>query len=277
MLDTRLDTRLDTLDPVSSFTSFTKDLPNVRRLFKPDPGHLICDVDLSGADAQVVAWEAADDDLKHAFRAGLDIHDHNGRSLWGANYSRDAKPRKFTMRDELKRAVHGTNYGSGIKTMSTTLGWSWGQVREFQSAWFQLHPGIKDWHRRIERDLQTRRQVRNSFGYRITYFDRPDNLLPKGLAWVPQSTVAIVCGRAGNRLRRELPWAQLLLQVHDSLIFQLPFHRVTAGSFDLIRSTISIEVPYPDPLIIPWGLAVSKTSWGDVKKTKWENVEEVLK
>lgn len=270
---------LNLLEPTPDldFTPFSKDLPNVRRLFKPDPGCLLCDVDLSGADAQVVAWEANDSDLKQAFRAGLDIHDHNGRSLWGPNYNRDLKPRKYTMRDELKRAVHGTNYGSGIKTMATTLGWSWPQVREFQAAWFRLHPGIKEWHRRVERDLQTRRQVRNPFGYRIVYFDRPDNLLPKGLAWGPQSTVAVVCGRAGTRLRRELPWAQLLLQVHDSLIFQLPFHRVSASSFESIRSTISIEIPYPDPLIIPWGLAVSTANWGDVKKTKWENVEEALK
>ena len=274
MLDTVPNDEAEGFD--SGFLQFNEDPPNVRKLFLPDPGHLLCDVDLSGADAQVVAWESNDDDLKKAFRSGMDVHDHNGRALWGSNYHRDAKPRKFTMRDELKRAVHGTNYGSGVKTMATTLGWSWTQVREFQGAWFNLHPGIKDWHRRTERALQTTRQVRNQFGYRITYFDRPDNLLPKGLAWVPQSTVAIVCGRAGNRLRREIPWCQLLLQVHDSLIFQLPFHRVSPGNFDLIRSTITIPVPYPDPLTIPWGLACSTRNWGEVKKTKWDNVDGVL-
>ena len=49
-------------------------LPNVRKLFITDPGYVMYEADLKGADAQVVAWEAEDDDLKAAFRAGVDIH-----------------------------------------------------------------------------------------------------------------------------------------------------------------------------------------------------------
>lgn len=250
-----------------------KPLPNVRKLFLPDPGHCICDVDLSGADAQVVAWEANDEDLKTAFKQGLDIHDHNGRSIWRDQYSRDAVPRKYTMRDELKRAVHGTNYASGVRTMSRTLGWTEPFTRSFQQQWFQLHPGIREWHRRVEGDLHRTRSVRNRFGYRIVYFDRPDNLLPKGLAWIPQSTVAVVCGRGAVRLSKEIPWATILLQVHDSIVFQCPYHRANPGSFAEIRRALNTEVPYgSDPLTIPWGLAMSRSSWGEVQKTKWEEV-----
>ena len=249
-----------------------KPLPNVRKLFLPDPGHVICDVDLSGADAQVVAWEAQDHDLKAAFKNGLDIHDHNGRGIWGEVYQRDAVPRKYTMRDELKRAVHGTNYASGVRTMSKTLGWTEPFTRNFQQTWFNLHPGIREWHRRVERDLQTTRAVRNKFGFRIIYFDRPYNLLPKGLAWIPQSTVAVVCGRGAVRLSKEIPWATILLQVHDSIVFQVPIRRCTTRDFADIRQSLTVEVPYGDPLTIPWGLALSPNSWGEVSKTKWEEV-----
>jgi hypothetical protein len=48
-----------------------KYLPNVRRLFKPDPGFTLIDIDLSGADAAVVAWEANDQELKDAFMSGM--------------------------------------------------------------------------------------------------------------------------------------------------------------------------------------------------------------
>lgn len=250
----------------------TKPLPNVRKLFLPDPGHIICDVDLSGADAQVVAWEANDAGLKQAFQTGMDIHDYNGRGIWGNVYDRDATPRKYTMRDELKRAVHGTNYAAGIRTLSRTLGWTEPFTRSFQQQWFQLHPGIREWHRRVERDLQTTRAVRNKFGFRIVYFDRPDNLLPKGLAWIPQSTVAVVCGRGAVRLSKEIPWATVLSQVHDSIIFQVPIRRCTIRDFADIRQSLAIEVPYGDPLTIPWGLAMSTKSWGEVVKTKWEEV-----
>ena len=250
-----------------------KPLPNVRKLFLPDKGHVICDVDLSGADAQVVAWEANDEDLKRAFRAGVDVHNKNGRDIFGDSYVPDKpSPRKGTFRDELKGAVHGTNYVAGINTLSKDLGWTRSKVKDFQQNWFKLHPGIREWHRRTERDLQTTRTVRNRFGYRIVYFDRPENLLPKGLAWIPQSTVAIVCSKAAVRLSKTIPWATVLLQVHDSVVFQVPTHRTNSLDFAILREALTIPIPYPDELVISWGLALSPTSWGDVKKTKWEEV-----
>lgn len=243
-------------------------LPNVRKLFLPDNGHTIIDCDLSGADAQVVAWEANDHDLKRAFQLGLDVHNHNGAAMWGAAYAPKSKPRVFTMRDELKRAVHGTNYGAAARTIAITLGWKIAQAEEFQRRWFALHPGIKDWHDSTSYALQTTRTISNRFGYRIVYFDRSDNLLPTALAWKPQSTVAIVASRGAVRLR-SLPWVTILLQVHDSVVFQIPNHRFTSRDLTTIREHLTIAVPYPDPLTIPWGLAASRQSWGDVKDYNW--------
>lgn len=257
----------------------TRPLPNVRKLFLPDRGQIVCDVDLQGADAQVVAWEANDEDLKKAFRAGIDVHNKNGFDMWGAAYVPD-KPGKIkpTIRDELKSAVHGTNYAASARTLAITFGWTIREAESFQSRWFTLHPGIggnsrDSWHRKVERDLQLTRRISNRFGNRIIYFDRPNNLLPKGLAWIPQSTVAGVCGRAALQLQSKVPWATILSQVHDSIIFQVPTHRFEAASFSEIRSVLQVPVPYPDPLIIPWGLAASAASWGDVKKMKWEELQ----
>lgn len=248
-------------------------LPNVRKLFLPDRGHVICDVDLSGADAQVVAWEANDNDLKKAFQQGIDIHNKNGADVFGPSYEPTRySARKGTFRDELKAAVHGTNYAGGVRTISKDLGWSEANVKTFQQKWFHLHPNIKEWHRRVERDLQSKRSVQNRFGNRIVYFDRPDNLLPKGLAWIPQSTIAGVCARAAISLSKEVPWTTLLLQVHDSLVFQVPTALFTPERFSCIRKALEIVIPYNDPLTIPWGLAVSDRSWGEVKKVKWEEV-----
>jgi len=248
-------------------------LPNVRKLFLPDKGKILCDVDLSGADAQVVTWEANDHDLKQAFRNRVDVHNKNGFDVFGPSYDpKKPSTRKGTVRDELKAAVHGTNYAGGTRTISKDLGWTGEQVNAFQRKWFTLHPGIKEWHRRVERDLQTQRRVSNKFGYRIIYFDRPDNLLPKGLAWIPQSTIAGVCARAAIKLSREVPWAEILLQVHDSLVFQIPCHRGDSVGFTHIRTALQIPIPYEDPLTIPWGLALSEKSWGDIQKKGWSDV-----
>lgn len=249
-------------------------LPNVRKLFAPDPGYVLLDCDLKGADAQVVAWEANDNDLKKAFGDGIDIHDYNGRALFGEEYSPKARRKgaKYTMRDEVKRSVHATNYGSSARTLAITLGWSIRTAEVFQDKWLSLHPGIRAWQRQIEYDLQTKRRITNRFGNRIIYLERADNLLPRALAWIPQSTVAGLCSRGALGLSRECPWCEILLQVHDSIVFQIPKARVQPSGFLAIRRALSLPIPYEDPLFIPWELSLSETNWGSVRKVDWKAV-----
>jgi len=232
-------------------SSFSK--PNARKLFIPDPGYLIADVDLAGADAQVVAWEGNDEALKAIFREGRNLHSENAKDL-GID------------RPLAKRWVHGTNYGGSAYAMALSCGIQVRKSEELQERWFSVHPGIKDWHRRIDRDLQTTRTVRNPFGYERYYFDRIEGLLPQALAWIPQSTVAVLTNLAWIALDKH-PWAEPLLQVHDSLIFQFPSSR--RSQLKEIRDLITRPIPYPDPLIIPWGLKLSTKSWGDCQKAEW--------
>jgi DNA polymerase-1 len=245
-------------------------LPNIRKLFLPDPGYTMFDVDLAGADAQVVAWEAEDEDLKSAFRAGLDVHSFNAETVMGTRFSSLLKddPVRYKLRSQSKQAVHGTNYGASARTLAQILGWTIHETELFQQKWFSAHPGIKAWHHRIELALRTNRTVHNAFGYRRIYFDRVDALLPQALAWVPQSTVALVCFRGALTVRRNLPHVQLLVQVHDSLVGQIPTHML-GTTLPQLRHHLHNAVPYPDPLTIRWGLSLSEKSWGDCKDAEW--------
>ena len=250
-------------------------LPPIRKLILPDPGYMLFDCDQSGADAQVVAWEAQDKSLMEAFKAGLDIHNFNGETIFGSTYKPDLVRRKLTWRDEMKRGVHGTNYLSGVPGLATALGWRTSEVLVFQQMWWHSHPGIKEWHRRVEFDIQKSRKVTNSFGYHIVYFDRPSNILPKAVAWIPQSTVANITEKAAIQLNKHLPWCEVMFQVHDSVVFQIPYHRVTISNMLKVKSCLEVPAPYkPEPLVIPWGLKNSKTSWGDLgPKLDWNTLE----
>jgi DNA polymerase I-like protein with 3'-5' exonuclease and polymerase domains len=133
-----------------------------------------------------------------------------------------------------------------------------------QDKWFSTYPGIKDWQRRVERQLMTERCVYNKFGFRRYYFDRIEGLLPEALAWIPQSTVAIIIDKGivnVDENLRELR-CEPLLQVHDSGVFQYPLDN-EAECLEKIREQMQIIVPYDDPLIIPVGAKVSDKSWGD--------------
>ena len=239
-------------------------LPNIRKMFVPDTEEQeIFDIDLAGADAQVVAWEADDQELKDAFRSGVKIHTVNAKTIFGTNAGPDGT--RMPYYKYAKIGVHATNYGARPLTIAGHLGISLKEAERFQKVWFGAHPGIKDWHHRIEHQLQTCRYVENAFGYRRYYFERVDEqLLPKALAWIPQSTVAIVTFKAMVAIRKNpnLSLVQLLLQVHDSIVGQYPFiDRATI--LPILAKTTRIVVPYSDPLIIPWGIKTSLISWGD--------------
>lgn len=254
-------------------------LPNLRRLFVPDQGKLIVDVDLDRADLQVVVWEADDADLKRQLRAGVDVHIMNGVQVklnkdlpedelipshreYPEHRMRYAKERQFG-----KVFVHATDYFGKPPTVAAALGESVHQIQLYQRRWLGRHPGIPKWWDRVRHSLATKREVRNAFGNRIFFFDRIESLLPEALAWIPQSTIALVINRAMVALDKNIHEAEILLQVHDSLDFQIPRYN-HPQLLSRIRPHLLITIPYPDPLIIPVGFKISDKSWGDCEETK---------
>lgn len=265
-------------------------LPNIRNQFIPDPGHIICDMDLAGADAQVVAWEANDERMKDAFRKGLKIHIRNAQDMYPDKYA--DMPVEQIKEEPIYKAVkvlcHGTNYGAMPPTLAVdpNVKWPVSMVDEFQNRWFSIRPGIKKWHKRTDNFLQGTQcwrcetytvngevrcpncnakigmTVSNKFGFRIifkTFLDH--NVRNAALAWGPQSTVAIVARKGLLRLRK-YDWITTLMQVHDSLVFQFP-KKFLSHMQEVEEDLNDIVVPYEDPLRIPWGVAMSDTRWGD--------------
>lgn len=233
-------------------------LPNLRRLIVPDPGHTIVDIDLERADLYGVAWDADCPLLKQRLRTE-DVHTRHALDFLG-------KAEKY-QRDLMKKLAHAGNYLVGVRTASNQTGLPEKKIHEFLSYWQETYPETFQWHRRIDRQIRETRTVRNAFGYRRVFFDRIEDSLPAAVAWIPQSTTALVINHALDNILTYLPLVQPLLQVHDSLTLQVPTPLV-AELIPKIREVSLITVPYPDPLIIPVSFKVSDLSWGDVKGVK---------
>lgn len=248
------------------------ELPNIRKMFVPDPGYEFFDLDLDQADLQVVVWEADDKELKKALRLGVDMHCFNAVSMFNIkgippeelieshpNYRERRGQISEERRQRMKVAVHAVDYGCRERTLAINIGITMKESGDFIKGWFERHPGIKHWHDRTEAQLHSRRMVTNKFGFRWSVLDRLDGILPEALAWIPQSTVGIYINKIWLNIYRMLPEVQVLLQVHDSLAGQFPV------GFDRSKfnQCTKVIVPYDDPLIIPTGLKTSTKSWGD--------------
>lgn len=242
-------------------------LPNIRKIFIPDPGYIVLDADLAGAEAQVVAAEAGDLPLLEKFQRKADIHSENAAWKWKEGFTSLSKDShlRYERRQACKHSVHAIHNGGQAYAIAKHPGINWTvqEAEAFRSHWLMLHPGILDYHKRTQHNLNTSRMARNRFGYRIIYYDRMDNLLPQALAWVPQSTIAEVTFRGALQLESACPWVEVLMQVHDSLIFQIPIHK--SDCLHQVRKALLVEIPYDPVLIIPWGIKGSTKSWGDVE------------
>ena len=235
-------------------------LPNIRRIFKPDQGYELADFDLKGADAQVVAAEAQDDELLELFRSGADIHTENAKAIFpNKSITKDSRERFLA-----KTGVHATNYGSSARNLAIALGITVREAEYFQQRWFSAHPRIREWHRAIENSINRTRSVSNKFGFRRIFFDRIEGILPEALAWVPQSTVAAIISRSLVCISETLPEVHPLMQVHDSLVVQYK-----AKERDIwlpkIAECMRVAVPYDIPLTIQPTCKVSTKSWGDAE------------
>lgn len=252
-------------------------LPNIRKLFIPDPGYTYFDIDLDRADLQVVVWEADDKELKTVLREGLDLHCVNAVTVFGIkgipidelkeshpNYKDRRGAIGEAKRDKCKAGIHAIHYGVYARKLAATLGISIKEAESFIATYLGAHPGIDAWQKRTEQNLLRYGFIENRFGARLYKIGRLN--LPDYYAWTPQSTVAKVINKALMAIDAEAELnrtsIQLILQVHDSLGGQF----LTAKKdieVENLKKLASIVIPYDDPLIIPIGVKTSTNSWGD--------------
>ena len=252
--------------------------PNLRKCLVPDNGYTFFDCDLARADLQVVVWEADDADLKWALRNNLDMHLVNAIDLFGIkgvsmeecseshpNYP-DVLAKLKEQRRFAKTFVHLTDYGGKERTCAIKCGCTVHEASQGQKRWFAAHPGIQRWHRRTAAMLAGTRTIKNTFGFRRVYFDRPDSVLNEALAWNPQSTIALVISYIHEAFDL-VPNVEVLLQGHDSIAGQY-LTKDESLILPAMYEASKIVVPYQDPLIIPLELKISTESWGACDKLK---------
>ena len=237
------------------------DLPNIRKLFIPDPGMTMFDIDLDSADLRIVTWESDCRWMKDHFANKRKPYVEVMREYHRDNtMSKDSHPREYAM---FKSLCHGTNYLGTADGIAPRIGLLVHETERIQSWYYSMCPEIKKWQDDIRKQVSGRRYVENAFGYRNYFFDRIEGtIFNQAVAWLPQSTVACLINRAWASIEDNMPEAQILIQVHDSLVGAVPTHR-REELLPKVAELATIPIPYSDPLYIPVGFVSSEKSWGD--------------
>lgn len=237
-------------------------LPNIRKIFLPDPGYTMFDVDLASADLRIVAWESDCKLLKQWLKEGKDPYTEVAKEY----YKEPNMSKGDSRRARFKSLCHALHYLGIPKNIANNanIGLLVIEVERIQKWYFGLCPEIPIWQERVKASVRnTMTFGPNVFGYRSRHLKRLENdTYNKAVAWTPQSTVGILINHALASIDNTLPEVELLLQVHDSLVGQYPSHMPELR--EAILRACEIILPYEgDPLVIPVGIKTSELSWGD--------------
>ena len=234
----------------------------VRSIFIPDEGRIFINVDLSQAEARAVAFLAKEERLLNLFSdPKQDIHKRNAAMV----FNKRIEEVTSSERQLAKTLVHAANYGIGARKFAKYIGRSENEARELLNQYYALYPSIKRWHLEIEEKLGKTRILRTPLGRARMFFGRwGSDLVREGIAYIPQSTVSDIINLGIIKAFPVLPpdW-EILLQVHDSILMQVP--KLTAPE-QIIRFAkhyfeFPVEISYKQmiiPVDIKWGITWAK-------------------
>lgn len=237
------------------------EIPNIRKIFRFDPGYTGFDTDLDSADLRIVTWESNCQWMKEQFK--------NGRKPYVEvmkEYYRDPTKNKNSKEYPMFKALcHGTNYLGTAAGIAPRIGLLVHETERIQKWYYEMCPEIRKWQEEIKKQVAGRRYIQNAYGYKFHFFDRiQGTIFNQAVAWIPQSTVSCLINRIWEAIDNNLPEVIILNQVHDSLVGQFETHLGDWAKRRIIEES-NIPIPYDDPLYIPMGISTSSISWGDCK------------
>jgi DNA polymerase-1 len=228
--------RLSSSDPnLQNIPVRTQDGRKIRRAFIAAPGMKLVSADYSQIELRLLAEIAGIEPLQKAFREGLDIHAMTASEMFGV----PVKGMPAEIRRRAKAINFGIVYGISAFGLANQLGIAREEAGAYIKKYFERFPGIRDFIEESKAYAKTHGFVYTLFGRKCHYPEiRASNASVRSFnerAAVNarlQGTAADIIRRAMVRmdsaLEKQKLGAQMLLQVHDELVFEVPETEVEA-------------------------------------------------
>lgn len=239
---------------------------SLRSVFVADEGMMFCNIDLEQADSRNVGalcWNLLCENPEwsdttagaylDACESG-DLHTLVTKLVypnlpWGTAPDREVAEtiayRHYDYRFLSKKSGHGSNYLMQEKTMAKNARCSVPVAKEFKETYFKRFPCIPEWHQSIFWELENLGYLQNEYGRRRFFFGRPKDgeTQRQGVAYKPASMTADQINTGILNLWRG-DRVQLLVQVHDSILFQFPEHLrdvIVPWALEQVRNRLTLK------------------------------------
>lgn len=238
----------------------------IRDAFVAEPGNVILAADYSQIELRLAAHMADVPALRDAFANGDDIHSLTAMELFG-EVNRDTRGRAKTINFAIL-------YGISRWGLAGRLDVSAEEAQAMIDRYFERFPGINTYIAETTQSVRERGFTTTLFG-RKTHFPRIRSKVQHERQGAERAAInAPIQGTSADIIKRAmvrmepalrdagLPDVQMLLQVHDELVFELP-----EGDVDAARPVIErvmAEAAQPAvTLSVPLGIEIGTgASWG---------------
>ena len=240
----------------------------IRSAFVAESGHRLMSADYSQVELRILAHVSGEPVLKAAFARNEDIHARTAAEVLG----KDAATLTKDERNVAKMVNFGIIYGISAFGLSENLEIPREEAQTYIDAYLARFPHVQDFIQRTIEQAARDGYVTTLLGRRrpvpeIRASNRQTRALGERLAVnsVMQGTAADVIKvamiRIHQRLREEGRSAQLVLQVHDELLLEVP-ETETSAAKELVRREMCNAYPLDPPLAVDVGTG---DDWNEAK------------
>ena len=215
--------------------------------------------DYSQVELRVMAHLAQDPEMIAAFERGDDIHAATASHIFGVEASEVDR----AMRSQAKAINFGLLYGMGPQRLARETGLTLNEAREFIQRYFDAFPKVRVWLDKTLADAQEAGYVSTISGRRRPL---PDLASKNRMAQVNAQNAAVntpVQGSAADIIKRAMLdledalaasdlHAQVLLQVHDELVLELPEKELETTTA-MVKKAMEEAADLSVPLAVEFG------------------------
>ena len=222
----------------------------IRQAFFAGEGKVLLSLDYSQIDLRVLAHVSQDETLIHAFKCADDIHTRTASEVFNKPISEVTKED----RAHAKGINFGIVYGQGPMALSQSLGITMTQAKDYIDNYFARYDTVKSWINKTVAKARKTGFVTTLLGH-IRYIPEFQDSNPRLVSFASRAAVnTVVQGGSSDIIKKamldiykELPEdINLLLQIHDELVFELPEEKLKTFSVWAIakmENALALRVP----------------------------------